>query len=131
MKRKWLLEGSSSGAVGLGYVLCREQRNFRRPMEFFRWFLSISPCMTPSKYRPWGFLGFKNIHRHVLQLQWLQTLGEFPQLGFHINIDSFFLSSFFLHKLDSKNIRCEQSVSLCTPPLQWMVCQQCFFPLTH
>lgn len=90
MKRKGLLEGSSSGIEILGRVLCRVQRACRKLIEFFRWCISISPCMTPSKYRPWGFLEFKNIHRYVLQLQWLQTPGEFPQLGFHINIDSFF-----------------------------------------
>lgn len=77
-----------------GMCLCREQRNCRRHMEIFRWWISILPCMTPSKYRPWGFLGFKNIHRHVLHLQRVQTPGEFPQLGFHINIEFFSLLLF-------------------------------------
>lgn len=98
----------------------------RRP---FRWFVSISPYMTPSKYRPWGFLGFKNTHCHVLLLQWLQTAGKFPQLGFHINIDSFFFSPPFSFTSWSPKISGVNKVSFCAHLLfSRRVASSVFFP---
>lgn len=128
MKRKGLLEGSSSGIESLGRVLCRVQRACRKLIEFFRWCISISPCMTPSKYRPWGFLEFKNIHRSVLQLQWLQTPGEFPQLGFHINIDSFFFSPPFSFTRWIPKISGVNSVPLCSLSSNGWFSSSVFFP---